>query len=287
MLTFFKKNFDEIAILALFAKVKFEENPDLTADEENILSALIRSTNDLSDDATLDQVSEYLSSYTPESLHGIANNVKGILHEIEFVQLENSNGDNISASMFTDTNHEGYDIQFFDENNILFGEAQLKATDNVSYVREWMEKNDGDIIVTSEIAEKMGLPSSGISNEGLTVSTNDFIDKMVSGDFDSNLQQYFPYLSIISISIIIYELWGRYQKGNISYDKFKVLSMYATGYKASKIAALTILLSIPFVNIFVSIALIANLLSSFSGQVLDVKKRFIKQDPLSQLTVQG
>jgi len=278
MLLYSKKNFDEISILAVFAKVKFEENTKFTVGEENILSALIRSTNDLDRSSTVSDISEYLGSYSVPSLEGITNNVKGILHEIEFVQLENTDGDDIYASIFPDTNHEGYDVQFFDENNILFGEAQLKATDSLSYVREWMEKNDGDIIVTSELADKTGLVSSGISNEDLTVKTNDLIEKIVSGEFEDSLEEYFPYISVISISIVINELWHRYKNGEISFEKFKKLSMLATGYKASKIAAITILLNIPALNVFVSVVLITKLLISFSEKTSSQKNKYMNLD---------
>lgn len=266
MLNYFKKNFDEVAILAVFAKIQFEDNPLLTTDENNIVLALTRSTNALNSNASLEEIQHYLSTYGPESLQGIANNVKGILHEIEFIQLENTDSDGVYASMFQDTNHQGYDIQFFDDENGLLGDAQLKATDNVNYVQEWMEKNDGEIIVTSEIAEKMGLASSGLSNEDLTMRMDDFISKMVDGDYGESLWEYVPYLSAFSISLIIYELWKRYKAGQMSYSKFKHLSMQATGYKASKIAAISLLLSIPVVNVVTTIVLLSQLLLSLSDQ---------------------
>lgn len=284
MLNYFKKNFDEISILALFAKLQFEDSPVLTAEENSILLALTRSTNDLNDFSSISEVQEYLSNYSPEGLQGIANNVKGILHEIEFVKLENTDNDGVYASLFQETNHQGYDIQFFDDDNVLLGEAQLKATDSTSYINDWIEKNDGDIIVTSEIAAKMGLNSSGISNEELTVKTNEFIDKMVDGiDNNSSISDYTPYLSVISISIILYELWKRYQDGYISLNKFKTLSMYATGYKAAKITAITILLSIPVVNVATTIGLLVNLLFSLSN-TQKMKPTIVEQDMLKVLT---
>ena len=48
-----------------------------------------------------------------EQLVGVVSNVKGILHEMEYVRLENTDGDSISAAMFPDTNHKGF--EYFDE----------------------------------------------------------------------------------------------------------------------------------------------------------------------------
>ena len=57
-------------------------------------------------------------------------------------------------------------------------DLQLKTTDSKSYIREWQQNNDGEILVSEEIAEKMNLDTTGISNKDVTVRTEDFIDKL-------------------------------------------------------------------------------------------------------------
>ena len=58
---------------------------------------------------------EYLNGLSDSQLQGVVNNVKGILHEIEFAARENNDFDSVRAALFEDTNHQGFDIQLFDK----------------------------------------------------------------------------------------------------------------------------------------------------------------------------
>ena len=106
----------------------------------------------------------------------------------------------------------------------------------------------------------MDLPSSGLSNEGLKTSINDFIDEMIELQEDETIWKYFPYLLPISVAFVVYELFKRYKKGEITKKQFRNLTIKATGIKASKFAAIFLLLSIPVVNLVTCIALITKLI---------------------------
>ena len=88
---------------------------------------------------------------------------------MEFVKIENSDGDTITAAMFPETNHKGFDVVMNDSSTGETWEVQLKTTDNQDYVEDWLSKYpDGEILLSEEIASEMGLESSGYSNEELT-----------------------------------------------------------------------------------------------------------------------
>ena len=141
-------------------------------------------------------------------------------------------------------------------------DIQLKATDHQSYVQDWIDKHpDGEIQVTDEIAEKMDLKSTGISNEDLTVRVNDFVDRMIEYQHNPKIWDYFPILFPISVGFVVYELWRRFNKGEISITEFRFLIIKATGLKASKLIAIFVLLSIPVVNFVTGVALIAMLIN--------------------------
>ena len=157
---FFIKNIEEKTILAIFTKIKIEEA--LTIGDKLVLEAFQRYSPALEDPNVL---REYLSNLSDAQLNGVASNVKGILHELEFVTKENSDYDSVRAVLYENTNHPGYDIKMYDTSTGESWDVQLKATDSASYVEDWMDKNDGDIRVTEELANKEGYTSSEFSNE--------------------------------------------------------------------------------------------------------------------------
>jgi len=256
---FIPNNIDKEMILLVIGSFAFGGDQSFSPKEQIIIDALRRSMIELKF-ATIEDISEKLSRFDPERMPGLVSHIKGIVHEMEFVQFENEDGDSVFAALHTETNHPGYDVKMIDKNTNESWEIQLKATDDKGYVQDWIAQHpDGEIVVTSEIAEKMGLPSSGLSNENLTASINDFIDRMIELQKDETIWKYFPYLLPISVAFVVYELFNRYKKGQITKKQFRNLTIKATGIKASKFAGIFILLSIPIVNIVTSIALITML----------------------------
>ena len=196
-----------------------------------------------------------------EQLGGVVANVKGILHEMEFVRIENTDGDSISAAMFPDTNHKGFDIVMSDEETGENWEIQLKTTNDSDYVEEWIEKYpDGEILVSKEIANELGVESSGLSNEELTIRVEEFVDQLVSGGSNSSLWVLIPTLSLLSIALSVIELHKRYSENEITYEEFKLMSMRITGIKIGKFTILVVALSIPGLNVVVGAALVSRLL---------------------------
>lgn len=256
-----RKNIDEAAIICTLAALATSGSlTDLSDQEQLVLAALRRANHSLST-YSMEDIQSYLSKLNEEQIPGLVSNIKGIVHEMEFVHLENEDGDSVYASMFEQSNHPNTDVIFVDELTGDTWETQLKATDNVSYVQDWIDTHpDGEILVTSELAEEMDIPSSGQSNEQLTASVSDFIDKMIASEEDAGLWGYFPALSVLSVSIIVFELWRRYLRHEISLQRFRQLAALATGLKVAKIATIIFLLTIPVVGQVTGALLIANLL---------------------------
>tara|TARA_R110000744_G_scaffold2614_2_gene10405 strand:- start:6702 stop:7526 length:825 start_codon:yes stop_codon:yes gene_type:complete len=257
---YIKKNIDATLVLGALAKLTFGDTDNLNADEELVLQALKRAVPDLQGKG-LDEVQDYLQVLNEEQLLGLANNVKGILHEIQFVQIENEDGDEITAALFTDTNHPDTDVLLTNEQTGETIAVQLKATDSSSYVNDWINNHDeGDILVTEEIADRMGLESTEISNEELTADVSEFISKLIKLDDDDSLWDYMPGLPAISIAIAGYYLYLEYKKGKISFDTFKVKFVKLTGIKIAKFTLIAGLMIIPGINVLVGAGLLFNLL---------------------------
>lgn len=259
---YLKNNFDEAAILACLADLAFTPGFELSEENQAILSALRRSAEDFKY-SSVEEIGSRLCTYNDSQIEGLVSNVKGIAHEMEFIKLENEDGDSIYASLYPDTNHPGYDVQLFDEDTGEHWAVQLKASDDKSYVNQWIEQHpDGEIIVTKELAEEMGLESSGIENEELTAQVEDFVEKLINHKDIETLSSYFPMLALASAAMVIWELWKRYKAGHLSYSRFKLLAGLAAGKKAIKVGALVALLSIPGVNVVVGAAMVAQLVYS-------------------------
>ena len=142
---------------------------DDSLESQLVLDALRRSDRDLTN-ASEAELSKHLDSYDAEQLKGIANNVKGIYHELLWVEQFNISHDDVRAEVFGATNHPGSDVRIVDvESGDVVANYQLKATDNVAYVNEHLIRYPGvRVVVTDETAEKMeGIHASGNMNADL------------------------------------------------------------------------------------------------------------------------
>lgn len=266
--SYISKRFDEAAILATLGKLAFSSDPDLLEQDYAVLAALRRSSPEW--DLSVSDTAERLASYDDSQIGGLANNVKGILHEMEFQRLENEDGDSVVAALFPDTNHRTVDVQLLDGKTGDAWEVQLKATDDMSAIGAWIDSNPNtEVIVTEELSERMGLPSSGLSNEDLTMRVEDFVDRMVEigDDAEDTLWNYFPPLVAASAGIIVFELWRRYRSGRITFDEFKALSFKTLGLKAAKYGATFAALAVPGLNVLVGAYLLGSLIFAVSGLV--------------------
>ncbi|KEO85708.1 hypothetical protein EH30_14435 [Erythrobacter sp. JL475] len=251
----------DAAILAVVAKVSLQEDVSLGAEDQAVLAALRRAHPSAGE--THEELGRWLAEMNESQLQGVVSNTKGVLHEMRFVEMENADGDTIYAAQFAATNHAGYDVIFSNSASETAWVAQLKATDSEAYVRDWLEKHpDGDILVTSEIAELMGVASSGISNDELTVDTEQLVDRLMSAEQSDAIWDYVPGLTALAIAAVVHELNQRLVRGEISKEQFAWMAAKATGKSAARVVLLTALLSMPVINIATTLALIASFLSS-------------------------
>ena len=258
VITYINTRLDDLALGA--AIIALQSNPPINDDQNAVFMAFQRYSDRIT---TYGDLKEYLRSMSDEQLVGVAANVKGILHEMEFVRMENADGDQFSAVLFPETNYKDYDVVVTDALTDNVVHIQLKATDNIAYVEEWLATHpDGEILVTEEIAGEMGLPSSGLSNEELTVKVDDFIETIIHTPTNSDIWQYFPQLTLLSISHAIFILYRKYKVGEISGKQFKGYSALMAGIKASKITMLMVLLSLPIISQITGTLMIAGIIMS-------------------------
>jgi hypothetical protein len=147
-------------------------------EEQLVLDALRRSKASLNG-ASVEELSSYVSSLTPEQLRGVASNVKGIYHELLFVHFENADGDEVTAQIFEATNHPGADVEFIVAGETI-REVQLKAVTSLAQIREHLSRYPHiDVVATSEVAATLpNVTSSGFSNADLKANLASTFDEL-------------------------------------------------------------------------------------------------------------
>jgi hypothetical protein len=156
-----------------------------------VLKALRRSDSDLANASEAD-LSNYLSECDPEQLKGVANNVKGIYHELLWVEQYNADHETTRAELFDATNHAGADVRIVDvETGEVVAEYQLKATDNVGYVNEHAVRYpEITVIATDEVAMQMdGVQASGNLNAELRVTVDENLDALCGNTIENRVQE--------------------------------------------------------------------------------------------------
>ena len=254
-----QNNFDEGAILSSLISLALKGGEaNLTTDESIVLAALRRSAKKF-EDASLEEIGELVSSYNEDQIPGLVNNVKGILFELEFVEIENHDGDSVFAYQFEQTNYPTYDVQLVNEETGEIAEIQLKATNSSSYVKSWMDEHGENIVVTDEVAQELGLEGVGISNQELEVRVEDFIDKIQEVEEES-LLPILGNIGTISLAISLVFLVKQWTNGEIKRDEFMRMSALIAGRKVVKFSIIAVALSIPGINFVTAVGLATSLI---------------------------
>ena len=254
-----RNNFDEGAILSSLISIAAKGGErSLTSDESIVLAALRRSAKKF-EDASVEEIGEILNSYDDNQIPGLVNNVKGILFELEYVEIENSDGDSIFAYQFEQTNYPTYDVQLIDEQTGEIAEIQLKATNSASYVKSWMDEHGDNIVVTDEVAEELGLEGVGISNEELEVKVEDFLEKIKDVDEES-LVPMLGNIGTISLAISLVFLVKKWINREIKREEFLKTAALITGKKVVKFSIIAVALTIPGINFVTAVGLATSLI---------------------------
>lgn len=176
------KNHVEFAIAGVIYALITQTAIDDSPESQLALDAIRRVRSDWAE-ASEAEISSVISSYSKEQLAGLANNAKGIYHEMLFVKEYNLDHSETYAELHADTNHAGSDVVIRSrESGEVVDEFQLKASSSNSVVNEHFHKYpDIDLLATNEIAlNNQGIQSSGISNEAITEEMNLNLDALAA-----------------------------------------------------------------------------------------------------------
>ena len=144
---------------------------DDSVESQLVLAALRRFKTELAG-ASEEELGDYLRDLPDSSLKPVAESVKGIYHELLWVDKYNATHTGSYAEVFPETNHPGADIMVRDiDTHAVIQELQLKAVGTNAPVAEHFERYpDVPVAATDEVADRMagdGVIHSGFANETL------------------------------------------------------------------------------------------------------------------------
>jgi len=228
-----------------------------TPQSQLVLDAIRRSTNELGDQATVQEIADYVQRYDDEQMPGFVNNIKGIYHELAYANAENADGDSVHAVLFEDTNHPDSDVMLINEDTGHIEYVQLKATDSMQYVTEAMAKNpDIHMVTTQEMADKLGIDSSEMSNAELKEQVENTLSHLSDDDYHQIIHS-LPLVSMWLSAFAIAPVVMQYLQKKISRQDALRKMGKITGKRVAKLLLYVILLSFPLTAIPTSIYLIA------------------------------
>jgi hypothetical protein len=238
------RHFDELTLVGSFLRIAALEQQKLQMVDAQVLAALRRVVPDLAE-APTHEISHYLNAMEPAQLAGLTQNLKGVLHELEFVRIENADGDSVHAVLFDDPAHPVTDVSFFDEQTGDTWEAQLKATESANIPNAWLHDHpDGQIFVTEELADRSDLPSSGLSNHDLYQQTEAGLRQLADQPVP-DMWDHLPVTAPVGMGLAAWLLWQRKQRGEISAAEFQQQLPKALAVRGAKVVGLTWLLMTP------------------------------------------
>ena len=203
----------------------------------------MRWSDQLGDNATMEEIAQRFSEYSSEALAGAINTIKGKMFEIMVTNAENSDNDAWRAEMFEDESHPGSDIVFTNPQTGETVEVSLKATGaHTDVIEHAIEKYpDIPILTTEEAARLYGdnplVLDSGIENEALREITEEKMDELLEkiGSVDAT------HVVIGGVTVgLMAALWPftvAYMRGDISYESFEKAITRILGENSVKFAS--------------------------------------------------
>lgn len=182
---------------------------------------------------------------------------------MEFVRLDHEDGDSLYAAYLNQRDHTDFDVLLADQHSGESWQLQLKAIEGTGTGKDWIAAPPEEtLLATEEIATQLSLENTAFSTKELTQSVEDAIDVIVTAKDpnDEHFWDYFPAISVASVSLAIYELFRHYQQQEISWSEFKWMAAKVSGIKVSKIAFIGLLLGLPVVGQVTGAYLVAKLL---------------------------
>lgn len=219
--------------------------------------------------ADLPEIQEFLSHIDAAQIVNVVAKIKAQLAVIHVLKLQHEQDYIFVAYLKHQTQQLEVCMQtLWGDGLLLTFEVSVHAGQS-----HWQLKNTEESLIAGQQI-LASLPDQNSSADKLLLqSVEDAVDLWVTAKDpnDEHFWDYFPAISIVSVSLAIYALFKRYQQQEISWQEFKWMAAKVSGLKVSKIAAIGLMLGLPVIGQVTGAYLVARLL-------LNAKATWFDQD---------
>ncbi|RPJ68216.1 hypothetical protein DRW07_02065 [Alteromonas sediminis] len=187
-----RQRYPEFAVAGVIFALLTDFELDNSKETQLALEAIRRVRSDWNEDTPNAEIGQTLASFNDEQMRGLANNAKGIYHELLYVDNYNTEHTDTYAQIHESTNHAGSDVIIRNSTtHETIGEYQLKASSSDAIIRDHFEKYpDIEVLSTDEVSRKItGVDSTGISNQDITNEINSTTEALAQGDVTSRVEE--------------------------------------------------------------------------------------------------
>ncbi len=212
----------------------------LSLESDLVLDALRRSTNTL-ENASVQELSDYIQSLSPAQMNGVVSNTKGIYHEMLFVEMHHASGDAEIAEIMEATNFPGADVQFFLDGDVV-REVQLKAVSAPTLVYEHLQRYpDIEILVTEETASILdGIGSSGLSNAVLTRDVSERMQELQGEGLLEDVTDGILTSAFVTSGFVVWNVLTKRDAHSIDFKQYLTNAGIAVGTASAIESAITL-----------------------------------------------
>lgn len=219
--------------------------------------------------ADLSTIYAFLEQIESEQIVSLVTQIKQQLTRMQVLKLQHEQDAVYVAYLKDQTQQLDVCIQ------TLWGHSMLLTLQLNSQLPQptWqLKQSEAHLIATQEILTTLD-PAQSPEHKVLAQSVEDAVDLWVTAKDpnDEHFWDYFPAISLVSVSLAIYELFKRYQQQEISWQEFKWMAAKVSGLKVSKIAAIGLMLGLPVIGQVTGAYLVTRLL-------LNAKATWFDQD---------
>lgn len=218
-----------VVIVVAFQRLLEDQYTAWSLEQSLVLDALRRSAKRL-ENASVQELSDYVKKLSPEQLRGVVSNTKGIYHELLFVEMHNSVSTTDIARVMEATNHPGVDVEFYMGGEVV-KEVQLKAISSTASVYEHLERYpDTEILVTEEVAAILeGVDSSGLNNAILSKDVIERLHQLEGEGLFEELTDGIMTSAFVTSGVIVYRILKRENNKSIDFKSYLANAGIAVG----------------------------------------------------------
>ena len=176
---------EEVAIAAAaMTRLLTRDAAELITEPDERFLASIRDLYPDLRDASVEEIADHFRAYDDRQMAGVLNQIKGRWFEHAFVEMENTDGDAITARLHDDPYHPGSDAVLTDMETGDEWEVSLKSTNSVAYVQSALARYpEIPIVTTAEHSEGLAadprIDATDISNATVTRVTSENFDRLL------------------------------------------------------------------------------------------------------------